>query len=344
MPALPLPMNMDISPMKRPNFASPSKMSGMQSPYSARGLRSPTTPLSARTTSNVPSPIARPLFNEADEAKMDPTLASSYAIKADSTYNIQMAPSPPKWGAPMSPVWPPAPLMTFDEVQYIVESLQPIATMDAMNEALGAVARVEGDNCEILAEGVQKALSEVLERDANPALMELSLRTFGELAIKLSSDHLELAVTALLRGILLAEGHEHPGVAFAAQNCAQQLIAPLPAVAGLSMLIPLLPRSDKRPPFEGERAILALGALRLLRLLFPNLTDAEMNAALGTMTPPMCVCYTSANAELRRSAVDCLVALHLRLGEHTMGPHVSMLSSAQMKLIQVYMERAGKAY
>lgn len=340
LPGLPLPMDIDTSPTKHSQQSSPSK--AMQSPYSARGLRSPTTPLSARIGSNLPSPIARSMPTDIDEAK-EAMLNSSYAIKADATFNIQMAPAPPKWDTAPS-VWPPAPLLTFDEVQCIVESLQPIATMDAMSEALGAAARVEGENLEVLTEGVQKALAEVLESDLNPELMELSLRVFGEIASKLPTEELELAVTALLRDIILAEGHEHPGVAFAAQNCAQQLVGRLPAVTGISMLIPMLPRSDKRPPFEGERAILALGALRLLRLLFPNLTDAEMNAALGTMTPPMCVCYTSANAELRRSAVDCLVALHLRLGEPTMAPHVSVLSSAQMKLIQVYMERAAKAY
>ena len=113
-------------------------------------------------------------------------------------------------------------------------------------------------------------------------------------------------------------------------------------MAALSMLAPLLPRADRRPPFEGERAAQSLGVLRLLRFSLPKISNVQISGVLPTIVPPMCVCYTSANAELRRAAVDCIVDLHLKLGAASLAPHTGLLSSAQVKLIDIYVERAQR--
>ena len=303
------------------------------------------TPVSARTAtpprhhSRTASPALRAVLMEMD-AKDEAKGSPGVQITADATFNVQCTVGAAQW----------APAET-EELTRVLRQLQPTPTTHGMTEALSLALQLEFKDRAALCSAVQEGLMYALENGGGGGggapndeeeLLEVSLRTFAELAGLVPLPALEAGAPGLLRPLLLAQGSGNEGVAFAAEKCAQQVMGALSPVAALSMLIPLLPRADKRPPFEGERAVLSLGVLRLLRMITPALSNAQMSAVLPPVMEPMCVCYSSANAELRRAAVDCIVSLHLKLGDDVMRPHIDSMSTAQVKLVEVYVERAKK--
>lgn len=321
--------------------------------------RTPTPPVSVRT---IPSPashddsVRRSLVHgtvaDADcdavmiyKEKESPMAINSVSITVDATFNVQAAVPPPP---PPPPSWTPAPV---EEVDLLIAKLQqPMPSAAAMNEALTLAPRLEGEDRAALCSAVQESLLVVLENgvDARVDALEAGMTTYAELASLIVPSSLSAfphssPVKQVLKQVLLAQGHENEAVAFAAEKCAQQIVGSLASANALDLLVPLLPEVDRRPPFEGDRAILSLGVLRLLKIILPSVTNLQISDVLSTIMPSSCVCYTSANAELRRAAVDFIVALHLRLGDQVVAPHTEMLSLAQVKLIDIYVERARRA-
>ena len=237
---------------------------------------------------------------------------------------------------------PPGVVYGTHDLEAVLAGLHPIPTVDSMSEALNLAPQLDKRELSVLCSGVQSGLLSALTNGASQDVVEISMRTFAELAALMDTRELENMGQALLKPLLLVHGHESEGAAFMAEKAATQLIGALPPVSALSLLVPMLPRTDKRPPFDGERAVQSLAVLRLLKVLLPSLSPPQVSGALPSMVPSMCVCYTSANADLRRAAVDCLVALNLRIGEVALAPHTQLLSTAQLKLIEIYVERAKK--
>ena len=112
-----------------------------------------------------------------------------------------------------------------------------------------------------------------------------------------------------------------------------------PTVA-VSLLIERLPAAATRPPFEGVEAAMLLAALRSLHAAVQRLRAGQVAGVVPLLVPPLCICYNSANADIRKAAVDCIVAARLSVGEAVITPHLQALSAAQHKLLAIYLERA----
>jgi hypothetical protein len=289
--------------------------------------------------------------------KDSPMGVNTVSIAVDATFTVQCAattaaPTAAPAASPGTQHSPshtgaPAPI---EEVDILIAKLQqPRPSAAAMSEALELAPRLEGQDRVALCSAVEESLLTVLERgkEARVDVLEAGMTTYAEIAsliVPSSLTVLEKSPTpAVLKNVLLAQGHENEAVAFAAEKCAQQIVGNVSSATALALLVPLLPAVDRRPPFEGDRAILSLGVLRLLKIILQNLTIIQISNVLSSTIPPSCVCYTSANAELRRAAVNFIVAVHLRLGEETVRPHTETLSLAQVKLIDIYVERARRA-
>lgn len=50
--------------------------------------------------------------------------------------------------------------------------------------------------------------------------------------------------------------------------------------------------------------------------------------------------YDDAESAVRKSAVFCMVAIHVAVGEEVLKPHLSCLYSSKLKLLNIYIQRA----
>jgi len=358
----PSPLNQEMLYEEAPQLALPP--GSVASPHNIDNNlngRTPTPPSSVRIihspgSRNDPVRCSSMHGTVADEGcdavviykdKDSPTAINTVSITVDGTSNVQAAVPPPAPPPPL-PSWDPAPV---EEVDILIAKLQqPMPSAAAMSEALALAPRLEEEDRAALCSAVQESLLVVLEKgvDGQVDALEAGMTTYAELASLIVPSSLSAfphssPVKQVLKQVLLAQGHENEAVAFAAEKCAQQILGSLASATALDLLVPLLPEVNRRPPFEGDRAILSHGVLRLLKMILPSVTNLQISNVLSTTMPPSCICYTSANAELRRAAVDFIVALHLRLGDEVVGPHTETLSLAQVKLIEIYVERARRA-
>jgi hypothetical protein len=345
-----------VLPPQNPAFAAAT------TPARSPGGRPPTPPVSVQAipspASSRPPSVVHGVIADADgdtvmitkDLKSPAMAGNTVSITVDARINVQAAPAAAAGTPshpPSPPQWAPAPV---EEVHILIDKLQqPMPSAAAMSEALSLAPKLEGEDRAELCCAVEESLLGVLEKgaDARVDVLEAGMTTYAEIAsliVPSSLPALQNSLTpAVLKQVLIAQGQENEAVAFAAEKCAQQIIGTVASTTALALLIPLLPAVDRRPPFEGDRAVLSLGVLRLLKIILPSVSNLQISDVLSATMPPSCVCYTSANAELRRAAVDFIVALHLRLGDEVVRPHTTTLSLAQVKLIEIYVERARKA-
>lgn len=53
--------------------------------------------------------------------------------------------------------------------------------------------------------------------------------------------------------------------------------------------------------------------------------------------------YDDNESAVRKSAVFCMVAIHLAVGEEVLKPHLSSLYTSKLKLLNIYIQRAQQA-
>lgn len=53
--------------------------------------------------------------------------------------------------------------------------------------------------------------------------------------------------------------------------------------------------------------------------------------------------YDDNESAVRKSAVFCMVAIHLAVGEELLKPHLSCLYTSKLKLLNIYIQRAQQA-
>ena len=60
------------------------------------------------------------------------------------------------------------------------------------------------------------------------------------------------------------------------------------------------------------------------------------------MLPPLFEAFKNPNADVRKAVVFCLVDMYMVLGEQ-LTPHLAVLSTSQLKLVTIYINRTAKA-
>jgi CLIP-associating protein 1/2 len=83
-------------------------------------------------------------------------------------------------------------------------------------------------------------------------------------------------------------------------------------------------------------------AVRLQSKLVPRFSQLQLLAILPQVLPPLFEAFKNPNADVRKAVVFCLVDMYMVLGEQ-LTPHLAVLSTSQLKLVTIYINRTAKA-
>jgi CLIP-associating protein 1/2 len=178
------------------------------------------------------------------------------------------------------------------------------------------------------------ALLEALA-DADVAVREAALLALRDLALHqpaLCGEYLSLVAPRALAAVRDGE----PAVSSAADAALDALFSKVDAQRCVDALRPLLPAAGAAP------AAVPPSAARVVRCLSAAVQRAKpapLQAALPALLPPLFAAFNAETADVRKAVVFCLVDLYLAIGEPLM-PALAPLSSAQAKLLQIYIQRA----
>ena len=133
---------------------------------------------------------------------------------------------------------------------------------------------------------------------------------------------------------LLAAGRDASReVATAAEEALELLLSLSDAHRCMAVLVPVVMK--EAPP------TLQL-AVRLQSKLVPRFSQLQLLAILPQVLPPLFEAFKHANADVRKAVVFCLVDMYMVLGEQ-LTPHLAVLSTSQLKLVTIYINRTAKA-
>ena len=107
----------------------------------------------------------------------------------------------------------------------------------------------------------------------------------------------------------------------------------------LSILINFLPSSESRPVFEYEKSWSTSMVLRMARNKISELEPSQTKVVLQMVMPALCICFESANPEIRKVSVDCLVAMYSKVGEQIWN-YLEDFSDVQKRLIQICIDQS----
>lgn len=243
--------------------------------------------------------------------KLEVVNPKSVTIEVDATFGVQAGMASPS-SFPSSPAkrssvpnW---------SLPGVLSALQGQPTAETMERAAHLAPKLRNaDDVKALALAVAEALSRVFNADeasADPRLQEASMDAFSSLAAELPLDDVARLAPSLLEGLIHAAASDREAVAYAAERAAEELMQRVDAVEALSMLIPLLPAAEARPPFDGAKAKEAGLVLRLLHAAAGRVSSTQLSAVMDMVMPSLCTCYTSPNASIRKGTVSCIVSFH----------------------------------
>jgi CLIP-associating protein 1/2 len=133
---------------------------------------------------------------------------------------------------------------------------------------------------------------------------------------------------------LLAAGRDPSrDVAVAAEEALELLLSLSDAHRCMAVLVPVVMKEG--PP------TLQL-AVRLQSKLVPRFSQLQLLAILPQVLPPLFEAFKNPNADVRKAVVFCLVDMYMVLGEQ-LTPHLAVLSTSQLKLVTIYINRTAKA-
>lgn len=83
-------------------------------------------------------------------------------------------------------------------------------------------------------------------------------------------------------------------------------------------------------------------SVRLISRIVPRMGAPELQLLLPQLLPPLFDAFKSPSADVRKAVVFALVDMFLVLGDE-LTPHLSELSTSQLKLVTIYINRSTKA-
>lgn len=154
----------------------------------------------------------------------------------------------------------------------------------------------------------------------------------------------ESSKETILICLMSIQGHSNLEIAYVAFKCAEKILDQLSPAVAVSILLAQMPDSGRRPTIEKRDVAVLIGKLKLMTASLERLSSGQMEGIVEKIVPLLTFYYSSANADLRRAAVNGIVAVSLRVDEKLLDKYFSNLSMAQMKLIQIYVEKAKGVY
>ncbi|XP_076241952.1 CLIP-associating protein isoform X2 [Calliopsis andreniformis] len=88
---------------------------------------------------------------------------------------------------------------------------------------------------------------------------------------------------------------------------------------------------------------LNMGAIKMLHKLVEHWGRDAIEPHLSKVMPGLIKAYDEKESAVRKSAVFCMVAIHLAVGEEVLKPHLSCLYTSKLKLLNIYIQRAQQA-
>lgn len=85
---------------------------------------------------------------------------------------------------------------------------------------------------------------------------------------------------------------------------------------------------------------LNMGAIKMLHKVVDHWGRDAIEPHLSKVMPGLIKAYDDNESAVRKSAVFCMVAIHLAVGEEVLKPHLSCLYSSKLKLLNIYIQRA----
>ncbi|KMQ98190.1 clip-associating protein [Lasius niger] len=85
---------------------------------------------------------------------------------------------------------------------------------------------------------------------------------------------------------------------------------------------------------------LNMGAIKMLHKVVEHWGRDAIEPHLAKVMPGLIKAYDDAESAVRKSAVFCMVAIHVAVGEEMLKPHLSSLYSSKLKLLNIYIQRA----
>ncbi|KAJ1639527.1 armadillo-type protein, partial [Pavlovales sp. CCMP2436] len=122
-------------------------------------------------------------------------------------------------------------------------------------------------------------------------------------------------------------------VCLAAEECLELVVATSDPRRCLAVLIPVAAR-EETPVLQAS--------IRLISRIVPRMGAAELQQLLPQLLPPLFDAFKSPSADVRKAVVFALVDMYLVLGDE-LTPHLSELSTSQLKLVTIYINRTTKA-
>ncbi|KAL0107128.1 hypothetical protein PUN28_015567 [Cardiocondyla obscurior] len=85
---------------------------------------------------------------------------------------------------------------------------------------------------------------------------------------------------------------------------------------------------------------LNMGAIKMLHKVVEHWGREAIEPHLAKVMPGLIKAYDDTESAVRKSAVFCMVAIHVAVGEEVLKPHLSCLYSSKLKLLNIYIQRA----
>ncbi|XP_018399672.1 PREDICTED: CLIP-associating protein 1-A isoform X2 [Cyphomyrmex costatus] len=85
---------------------------------------------------------------------------------------------------------------------------------------------------------------------------------------------------------------------------------------------------------------LNMGAIKMLHKVVEHWGRDAIEPHLAKVMPGLIKAYDDNESAVRKSAVFCMVAIHVAVGEEALKPHLSCLYSSKLKLLNIYIQRA----
>ena len=136
----------------------------------------------------------------------------------------------------------------------------------------------------------------------------------------------------LLR-MLAAANDDARAVALGAEEALELLLSISDTHRCMGVLVPVIAKEG--PP------TLQL-AIRLQSKLIGRFSQLQLLSILPQVLPPLFEAFKNQNADVRKAVVFCLVDMYMVLGEQ-LTPHLAVLSTSQLKLVTIYINRTAKA-
>ncbi|XP_061178265.1 CLIP-associating protein 1-like isoform X1 [Saccostrea echinata] len=168
--------------------------------------------------------------------------------------------------------------------------------------------------------------------DSNGHIRALALRVLREILKNQPSRFKDYTELTILR-ILEAHKDSEREVVRSAEECADTLANYLPPETCVRILNPIIDTANY--PVN-------LAAIKMQNKVLELLPKDTLEAQMGEIIPGLLRGYDDQQSTVRKSAVFCLVAIYLKVGE-SIWNHLTKLNYSKVKLLNLYIKRAQQS-